>query len=314
MITIDKIKAIIQTNSIIILTWLAFSITLLNLSPAFGIMLLIFLIALILAIPYFHEEEEPINLWHIIVEHAEKYEHNRQIEKEKHDQFVKERKQREKEERAKQAKLNEERLQKEKLEREKAFAVKLKQELSDAHEMLKEQGLSESAIAIALEEKRVQLNKEFERHETNLATQQTRPTNHSSTHKQSSQIKQLNQQANMSTFQLKKRGMIMNYFVIGVGVFILFHMAILLAAFFDFSDAVYGSVLLFFLGVFLFTLLFYLPTLLYYSSIPGKLFIFIINTIFGATIIVWILLLLYVIAKNGEYASREELLHHQRNK
>lgn len=292
----DRINEVIQANATFILFVLAFTFTMMNIVTGFGVLLLVLLILLIVMTPYFLKSGETIDYWQFIINKVNLYGQKIAKANERRLQWENEQAEIRKQQQEQEEKESLELEQKERQRR----AEEIDKELAKTHIMLKEQGISESAIAIALEEKRINMLRENER--KSISSEQQEVSDYS----------QQNAGVDSTPFELKKHGKTLNRIMFGLGFIFLLIISSLIFSILDFS-LTSGVTVAGLLVLFLFTFIFYLPTFLYHASVSAKFFVFILNMVFGGTILGWIVLLIIVNSKNKEYAFREELLHYQRN-
>ena len=70
----------------------------------------------------------------------------------------------------------------------------------------------------------------------------------------------------------------------------------------------------FFLILFIGDLIYFAPTLVYNASFGGKFLMFLVNSLFGFTIIGWIILLIIATSRNRAEKYKQEMLHHVKQK
>lgn len=114
-------------------------------------------------------------------------------------------------------------------------------------------------------------------------------------------------------FKVRKKGRILNPLLLGGGCVGMFALFSFISGFLGLPGIIAGAPALVIGGmIFLFNLLFYLPTFVYHASFFGKIWVFILNTLFGLTGIGWVLLLIHAFNKNRAAAYRQEMRHYQK--
>src|SRR5699024_2338138 len=161
--------------------------------------------------PLLAKQEETINYWYFIIDKATKLElklEEQAKEREAQNARAEEERQRQSEENIRLAEQEEaitlEIKAKEKAERRKLFDEEMERELTSTQEMLIDRGLSEGAIAIALDEKRDKLLQSFEQAEYQSTKSDSIIT---STFEQSTQSSQQSSpKKEVAEFELQKHG------------------------------------------------------------------------------------------------------------
>lgn len=114
-------------------------------------------------------------------------------------------------------------------------------------------------------------------------------------------------------FKYKKSGQWVNMLVLGSGLLVF----MLILSFLNnlglpFSVAGTGGG--FFLILFIGDLIYFAPTLVYNASFGEKFLMFLVNSLFGFTIIGWIILLIIATSRNRAEKYKQEMLHHVKQK
>lgn len=114
-------------------------------------------------------------------------------------------------------------------------------------------------------------------------------------------------------FEMKKKGNWINWVIFISGAIVIFFIVTILAEM-GFPIIATGGVGAGLAIIFLIDAIYFLPTLIYHASTGGKIMMFILNSLFGFTIIGWIILLIIATSRNSKERRAQELMHYVKHK
>ncbi|MFW8053161.1 superinfection immunity protein [Vagococcus fluvialis] len=128
-------------------------------------------------------------------------------------------------------------------------------------------------------------------------------------------IQPVTQAATSSTpaFEMTKKGRWINWAIFISGAVVIFFILTILTEL-GFSIGASGSIGAGIAILFLIDAVYFLPSLIYHASTGGKIIMFILNSLFGFTIIGWIILLIIASSRNSKERRAQELMHYVKHK